>query len=896
MLKRIPVILAASLLVYSCTSKPAPRTWRAELPEYAAGSEDDPEARKNWFWNQRAYPTGTIPVAVHREAVQREMNTLHPFDDQPGWQSLGPAPLRDIPMGNGSTHHASGRILAVALHPTDSRTIVLGTAMGGIWKSVDGGKTFYSTGPEQSLPTLSVNQLRYHPTDANVLYAGTGEAHGSTSMFGSGILRSTDGGETWQQLPMHGNGWNFEYSAVTGLQFDARDPNTLYVTTATIFASLFRTPPNLPPSGFFKSTDGGMSWQLLKMAVKHPSLTGNVGFMDLEYGGALAPDLLYVSEYHGGILRSRDGGASFQYVTPQKPSGLGTFPAPVEEVAYWDGIRYHRLKRFPNPDINFDFRRVEIAIAPSNPQVLFAGYESSSTRMDYNGSGVFDNGDRTVPMSLLFKSEDGGDTWRWLGSALDGIPNYCGSQCAFDNVITVNPANEHDVVLGGQANYSFYEPFPLVNPQRVTEMPWRGMVYRSLDGGRSWIDTTPHCDVLGKDPYRFEGNLPIFQCDRVDPAKVIHPDVHVVMYARDGSIYAGTDGGLYRATVSQNPSIIRRRTVSGPPTPGKKATYRWENLNNGLSTLQFYRVASHPTDPNILLGGMQDNSCGYWNGQVWEGWGGGDGTVAFFDPLDPKIVYLGSQFAVHRHLDGGTKEFSQASGWQTIFESSKIRNEPVAFVPVFTIDRARPHILYGASNVSLYRSADRGASYSRVTTLATDTAPTSISVSTVDPRRVWMSTSGGKVYRFDSVDTSAVVADVSAGLPNRHITRVLAGVDSVDTVYAVFSGYDANTPSAPGKVFMSTNGGTTWKNISGNLPDVPASAIALDPVDVNRLWIAQDTAVYSTRDRGTTWTSERRNMPVVGILDLEYNRNTGYLVAATHGRGVWRMAVGEAGQ
>jgi photosystem II stability/assembly factor-like uncharacterized protein len=90
---------------------------------------------------------------------------------------------------------------------------------------------------------------------------------------------------------------------------------------------------------------------------------------------------------------------------------------------------------------------------------------------------------------------------------------------------------------------------------------------------------------------------------------------------------------------------------------------------------------------------------------------------------------------------------------------------------------------------------------------------------------------------------------------------------------------------------LSTNGGTTWKNISSNLPDVPASAIALDPIDVNRFWIAQDTAVYSTRDRGANWTSERRNMPIVGILDIDYNRNTGYLIAATHGRGVWRIPV-----
>ena len=72
---------------------------------------------------------------------------------------------------------------------------------------------------------------------------------------------------------------------------------------------------------------------------------------------------------------------------------------------------------------------------------------------------------------------------------------------------------------------------------------------------------------------------------------------------------------------------------------------------------------------------------------------------------------------------------------------------------------------------------------------------------------------------------------------------------------------------------------------------MPATAIALDKFDANRIFIATDAAVYSTTNRGTTWQSERRNMPVVAVQDLELNTNTGYLVAATHGRGVWRMKV-----
>jgi len=272
--------------------------------------------------------------------------------------------------------------------------------------------------------------------------------------------------------------------------------------------------------------------------------------------------------------------------------------------------------------------------------------------------------------------------------------------------------------------------------------------------------------------------------------------------------------------------------------------------------------------------------------------GGGDGTIAEFDPINPYVIYMGTQFAVHRHTTGGSKNFD--SGWRfNLFDPSKVAaGETTGFVPVFTLDGVEPSTLYGGSDKALYRSTNYGEKFNRVdTTEALEGPLTSISVSTVNHNRVWVGTATGKIYRYDFDGNSAVMTNVSSGLPARYAAQVMAGADSADVVYAVFSGYDANTPSTPGKVFMSTDAGATWRNISANLPDVPASAIALDPVDVNRLWVAQDLAIYSTRDRGATWTSERRNMPIVAITDIDYNRNTGYLIAATHGRGVWRIPV-----
>ncbi|HYO76864.1 MAG TPA: hypothetical protein VE010_10410, partial [Thermoanaerobaculia bacterium] len=467
--------------------------------------------------------------------------------------------------------------------------------------------------------------------------------------------------------------------------------------------------------------------------------------------------------------------------------------------------------------------------------------------------------------------------------------------------------NADDVWIGGSANYSFLLPDPLTAPQRLIELPWRGMIYRSQDGGRSWIDTTPHCTDLGTKPTRIDQltKLPVYTCAAMDTTKVIHPDIHGIIPGPGGSIYVVNDGGLYRTSSNiapppaSGPRGKRRAASMGPHGPLAGINYSWENLNNGLSTLQFYRVASHPTDPNIILGGMQDNSCGYWNGSVWEGWGAGDGTIAIFDPADPNIVYLGSQFSVHRHDNGGVKNFDMSAGWLwDVFSSaSLIAPETTAFVPVFTIDPLQPNITYGASNRAIYRSVVRGEASKRlVPGQNTDGSPTSISVSPVNNRIVWAGTNTGAIYRYTIKDdgTATMLRVDGTTLPNRFVSRVVAGVDSANTVYAVFNGYDANTPATPGKVFMSTDGGTTWQNVSGGLPDVPATALALHPHDVNRMWLATDTAVFTTADRGATWTSDRRNMPVVAVQDLHYNANTGYVVAATHGRGVWRLPFGAA--
>jgi Divergent InlB B-repeat domain/Immune inhibitor A peptidase M6 len=899
------------------TSRPAPKSGneakdvkeaagaaakvKSHATEPAPGGADDPRERERIWFNQRAYPANEIPSEVHRAAVLEELRRprITALDGAANnWTNLAPGANKNITYGGSSNQDASGRTLAIAISPADQNLVLLGAAQGGIWKSTDRASTFHSVG--DGLPSLAINVLRFAPSNSSVVYAGSGEPNSSTSIYGAGVFKSTDAGDTWQALPTSGADWSFDYLSVSGLQVDPRNANTLFVTTADILTvpNSFVPPPTTRHTGIFKSTDGGQTWSLLKAATAYTSpCTGtDVGFMDLKIGGPSQPDLLYATEFAGGIYKSTNAGQDWTRLTPLKAGGAGGYPAAV--VSYGHPFYGGPFNVFPIRSDCPDFTRIDIAVPESNPNVIYAAYATLIILLDKDGNGTFDQTkDLAIPGGLLFKSVNGGSTWSWLGSWLrDGVPEYCASQCGYDNTIAVNPANENDVVIGGSANYNALWPDPIDNPTRTLYLPWRGMIYRTLDGGHTWVDTTPHCTEISSTPIQVPTGptttVSAFPCNplKFDPTRVIHPDIHTAAYAPNGQIYIGNDGGIYRGT------------VTGAGT--QSLDYKWENLNATLSTLQFFLFDSHPTDANKILGGLQDNSVAYFNGTFWDGWGFGDGTLGLFEPGppgaptgDPKHVYMGTQLNVHRHDDGGTKTSldtsgNPAGGWHlSIFSKSSVaQGESVAFNPVFAIDPKQPVFVYGASDKALYDSGDRGDTWGPVKPFAaTNGAPTVIEVSVVNDNYVWLGTRTGFVYLYDY--TGGIHASaVNTGLPGRWVSKIVASATDANTAWVAYSGYNVNTPGTPGKVFKTTNKGQNWTNISGNLPDIPVSALAVDPANANRLWVGTDIGVFGTTDGGTTWNSERFNMPVVALTDLKYNATTGFLMGATHGRGLWRLA------
>ena len=842
------------------------------------------------------------------------------------WESVGPDPIENVAMFGAGDLTASGRALAVAIHPDNSQMILLGTAQGGIWRSVNGGRNFAPVA--DNMPSLAINVIRFAPGNPNIVYAGSGEPHSKTSIFGMGVYKSADGGQTWIALPSYDVGWDFRYVAVSGLRIDPNDPDILYVTTANILpdrVQVFDPPLSAPKTGIFKSTDGGRTWRCTQYAVDYrkymypewdPYRASGVGFMDIELFEA-NPAVLFATEMSGGIYRSIDYGEHWERVTPVKNIGGvadagADFPAPVPHFSYIDPDTFlftdykvlRRAKTVP------EFNRIEISLAQSGTgigtdyrtTVLYAGV-GAVLKLDKNNDGLFDlENDTQTAVGLLFKSTDGGQTWTWLGDWSNGVPNYCDAyvnyegghpfmDCLYDNTIEVNPVDANDVIIGGNANYNTYWPDPVMNPVRMLALPWSGMVYHTADGGSTWANITTACSNYAYDdtqPY-FNG-LPVYVCSDIRSDMVTHPDVHSAAYDRANNMfYVTTDGGLSQCTV-------------GTDADTGHTTYRWKSLNNNLSTLQLFNFGAHPTDPDRILAGMQDNAAASWNGTFWDAWDffGGDGNVAMFDPKEPRYIYVGWQYALAR-VDNG--ESNKPDDWKVLFDGSIGDNDTLPFVTVFEIDPVETNIVYVGSDTGLYRSIDRGDHWQgRLNETVFDGQVTTISVSPKDHNKVWVGTGTGKVYLFD-IETSRVYDRTGDNFPNRWITGIKASAMNKDRVTVTFSGYDADSENRSaggngksGKVFQSANLGKNWLNISGNLTaknslDIPVATLAIDPKNENRIWIGTDTGVYRTTDRGRRWESYQGNMPNVAVMALQYNINTGYLMAATFGRGVWRTIV-----
>jgi uncharacterized repeat protein (TIGR01451 family) len=620
------------------------------------------------------------------------------------------------------------------------------------------------------------------------------------------------------------SGDTFRSVAASGLAVDPTDANHLYVAIGRGRGGIRRvTPPNPTTYGIFESTDGGVKWKLKKGTTDQLH-----GATDINIDPQ-NPKILYASFWGDAMYRSADGGKKWTPI-------MGGLPAGADFVT--------GATRFS----------IGLSHPAGQSAVLYAGF-------DY-----FDADGNRQP-GRVWKSTNEGTTWTILspGSGEDEVEDYCGTQCFYDNVIEVDPTNPDIVYVAGQFHYEIGS----------------GGIFRSTDGGATWKN-------LGFD---------------------LHPDYHAIAIQADNpsNVLIGNDGGVWYSTNKGG------RLGAGDPLE----SVDWQDLNGtvdpataavlhrtNLQITQFTSISTNPAIPARLWGGSQDNGTERRSvaSDTWFDVGNGDGGQVLVDPNTGGFIF-GTFFGVSPY------RFSTASpGFftnQSIARGINTADRAEFYIP-WVMNQANPNQLF-LGTYRLYRTnnAETPSAGDVTWTLispdltsgCTGTAPNGARGCFISA--VGLADGGDAVYTGADdgvmyISPNAVTADSptwtridKAPLPARPVTQFAVDRSDYRTAYAAFAGFNGATKHRPGHVFATSNGGATWSNISGNLPDSPVNSLILDPSAPKTLYAGTDVGTFVTTDGGKHWVPLSTGLPSSSVWQLSFDPSHRQLAAGTHGRGAY---------
>lgn len=347
-------------------------------------------------------------------------------------------------------------------------------------------------------------------------------------------------------------------------------------------------------------------------------------------------------------------------------------------------------------------------------------------------------------------------------------------------------------------------------------------------------------------------------------APEVHADKHVLSYQNASNLFEGNDGGIYVSTNSGT---------------------SWTDLSNGLIISQIYRIGISKTDASKVLAGLQDNGTKKYNGAIntWSDVYGGDGMECAIDNNNATsymyVTYTNGQ--IYRSSNG----FSTSS---TVKISDNIPGKPSgAWVTPYIIDPTNSTILFAGYD-KVWKTVDRGNNWVAASQQLSATtklrsiavAPTNTNVIyAADLTNLWKTTDGG------ATNWTPVTLPVSSN----SVTYISVKANDPNTLWITYGGFTNGV-----KIFQSIDGGTSWTNISGGLPNLPAMSIVQYKRALDRyiLFAGTDVGVY-VKDGNTDWAALNTGLPNVVVPELEifYGAVTDKLRAATFGRGLWETEI-----
>jgi hypothetical protein len=780
----------------------AGRTSGQQANQETRENNDTIRRRAEWFYHQRAYPLKQIPPGARLKALKQleQMKQLQSTSNltaasraliSTSWTQIGPEPINPIGTPFGGSPTVSGRVRAIAVDPTNPNVVYIGTAGGGVWKTTNGGSTWTPLTDTQA--SLAIGAIAIDPSNHNTIFVGTGEevpiespGQQGSNYYGAGILKSTDGGSTWELISAGGPFGPSECEGGAYIGALAVSPSNSQVALAALTFPGSAGCENASFSGIYRTSDGGTSWTPVLTGAAGTSVlfnpsNGNIAYAALgDFAGSLS----------NGVYVSKDGGATWSGDNGSSSNSLF--------VSGW----------------------ITLAIAPSNPQVLYAGLTDYTT-----GSGNFGG---------LFVTGDGGANW----FLLINTPDYCSPQCYYDNVIAVAPNNPNVVYLGGAYQYNAMPPAPA-----------SVAVVRSLNGGSSWSAVE-----LGANGVN------------------VHTDVHALTFSADSSkLYVGSDGGVWSTT-------------------NITSTVNWTGLNGTLATTTFYPGPSiSPSDINSGIAGAQDNGADLYTGTLeWHSVTCGDGGYTAIDFNTPSTLYSACIFrqGPQKSTSGGTL------GTWTAANTGINENDRAGFVPPMVIDPSNSQTLYYGTYL-VYRTTNGAGQWTAISPSLTKTTSGFLSAIAVAPSNrntVYAGSDDSYVTVTQTADAATPTWFLTNAPCPRAVTAIAVDPSNSNTVYVTYSGFTFGTDKT-GHVFKTTDGGVTFTDISGNLPNIPVNSIVIDPDVANRIYIATDIGVFFTSNSGTTWTILGTGLPNTPVTGLAFHHATRILRAVTYGRSAWDISL-----
>jgi len=413
-------------------------------------------------------------------------------------------------------------------------------------------------------------------------------------------------------------------------------------------------------------------------------------------------------------------------------------------------------------------------------------------------------------------------------------------------------------------------------------------VYRSTNGGDSWTRTND--SALGNLHSSFGW---YFGQIRVDPGDRNHVFVLGVPF------YRTQDGGNSWNEVGSSMHVDHHALAFDPTDFSRMFEGNdggiYYSTNSGASwyksydqhTNQFYAIEIDYQNPSRLYGGTQDNGTMRTvtgDPDDYEPIFGGDGFYCNVDPTDSSSIYVEYQYGNLFHST------NFAGSWTEVMDGINSGDRRNWSTPV-VMEPGDPGTLYYGT-YRLYRTTNGGGMWNAISGDLTDgaagggfgtittiaVAPTDVDVIYVgtDDSNVWVTTNGGGSW-----------TDISAALPNRWVTRVAVDPGDRNLAYVTFSGLRWNENI--GYVYYTDDLGATWTDITGNLPAAPVNALVVDPGLHSRVIVGTDVGCFYSDDRDGQWVLAGTGMPPVPVYDLKTHAPTRTVVAGTHGRSMYSL-------